>query len=850
MTKQAGRMKRVLVAAMFLIVAISIGKPMQTQAAQQPVSVTKCKLSANKKTLTVKAKVKKKTGAMGSKLYLVGLGAHAKEAGKVSTVPLANVKAKKGTITFKANYQNSMLFQKFAVAYKKGKKYVITSGARYIENPSVLASYTGPGPAASSKKGILAEELSDTLDLGVQHVTLNWTLSSIMNQKAAHKISFRYKNKTYELDEDVLKENDRLVQAYNAAGVRVTAILLLPKDAASKGTAAMQFSGGYNYTLYSSFKTTNKKGCEMFEAVMSFLAERYGTEKNLVSGWILGNEVNSACIWNYGGNKSLDAYMENYARAFHICYNAVKSFSKNSNVYISLDSNWNTDSDGAGRRYFSSKATLDAFYAQLKAKGAVSFRIAYHAYPQGMGDPIFWDDTLASNSVNAKIVNFKNLSVLTKYAKKKFGKDCKIMLSEQSFNSSRGEAVQAAAYAYAYYASEGNSMIEAFIYGREFDHPSEMNLGYRWGLSDSAHTKRLVWHVFQYIDSHESFSFTDPLLGYTNLKKWNKISGFKNSICTKMPSKLKKAAVTSTYSASATSVAVEWNRIPTADGYEIYRDGTLAGTVSGGSTVTYTDEGLTKGGTYQYQVRMYKNAPAPGNAAKSVKLYGALSDGVNVTVTAGTPEFNESRCSVDGSMITVAWRKMTDVDGFEVFRSNQADSGYVHVATIAGDKSAYKDSNTVTGATYYYKVRSYVVIGGVAQYSNFSEPTEKQALVRLTARIENGNVVLSWEHWPNAARYRIFYKTQAQSDADYSHIMNVRQNPYFMPQSTYHFAVGTTYCFRVRPVYGDGTPVELSNVVELLIDDSINTTVPDITEPSPDVTEPSPDITEVTPTAP
>ena len=100
MTKQAGRMKRVLVAAMFLIVAISIGKPMQTQAAQQPVSVTKCKLSANKKTLTVKAKVKKKTGAMGSKLYLVGLGAHAKEAGKVSTVPLANVKAKKGTITF------------------------------------------------------------------------------------------------------------------------------------------------------------------------------------------------------------------------------------------------------------------------------------------------------------------------------------------------------------------------------------------------------------------------------------------------------------------------------------------------------------------------------------------------------------------------------------------------------------------------------------------------------------------------------------------------------------------------------------------------------------------------------
>ena len=49
------------------------------------------------------------------------------------------------------------------------------------------------------------------------------------------------------------------------------------------------------------------------EAVMAFLAARYGTKENLVCGWILGNEVNSAAIWNYGGGKSLDNYMANYA---------------------------------------------------------------------------------------------------------------------------------------------------------------------------------------------------------------------------------------------------------------------------------------------------------------------------------------------------------------------------------------------------------------------------------------------------------------------------------------------------------------------------------------------------------
>ena len=61
---------------------------------------------------------------------------------------------------------------------------------------------------------------------------------------------------------------------------------------------------------------------------MTYLAMRYGTKENLVCGWILGNEVNSAAIWNYGGGKSLDAYMANYARAFRICYNAVRSVTK------------------------------------------------------------------------------------------------------------------------------------------------------------------------------------------------------------------------------------------------------------------------------------------------------------------------------------------------------------------------------------------------------------------------------------------------------------------------------------------------------------------------------------------
>ena len=66
--------------------------------------------------------------------------------------------------------------------------------------------------------------------------------------------------------------------------------------------------------------------------------------------------------------------------------------------------------------------------------------------------------------------------------KKKIGKDATIMLAEQAFNSTQGEELQAATYAYAYYISEGNKMIESFIYARDTEPQSDVDQGFYWGL--------------------------------------------------------------------------------------------------------------------------------------------------------------------------------------------------------------------------------------------------------------------------------------------------------------------------------------------------------------------------------
>ena len=68
---------------------------------------------------------------------------------------------------------------------------------------------------------------------------------------------------------------------------------------------------------------------------MSYMAEKFGNEQHLVSGWILGNEVDSPYDWNYAGGKSLSAYMDDYARAFRIAYNMLQRVSAAIQRYIS-----------------------------------------------------------------------------------------------------------------------------------------------------------------------------------------------------------------------------------------------------------------------------------------------------------------------------------------------------------------------------------------------------------------------------------------------------------------------------------------------------------------------------------
>lgn len=813
--------KKIIVIVGLFVMFLFMVIPEQAEAAQVPLSISSCKLNGDGKKLTVKAKVKEKNDKTKKKLYLIGLDAYEAESGKSSVKPLKSGKVKGKQITFTVKYKSDMLCKKFVIAYKSGKKYQIISNAFYITNPEKTASYKGKGPSVTSKKGLQAEQIEDALELRTKHVVLNMTADVLFTTDKKNAIVYKYRGKKYYFNPGTLQNFDAQIKAYNKAKAKVTVILLLPNNTASS-VSAMRYKCP-DSAKFSSFKTSSRKGCEMFEAMMTFLAGRYSNKEKLVMGWILGNEINSPGVWNYGGGKSLTKYVSDYARAYRIAYNVVKSASKYSNVYVSLDHNWNLDADNGGNQYFTTKSTLDKFYKTINTYGKVTFKIAFHAYPQGLVDPVFWDDSLAKDSQKSMIVTFRNLSVLTKYVKKNFGKNYTIMLSEQSFNSTKGEEVQAAAYAYAYYMSEADSMIESFIYGRHFDNWAEMKDNCYWGLRDASGTKRIIWDVFQYIDTKDSLKFTKPLLPYINLNKWEKISGYKKSKYEKMESIRQKPTLAEIHVGGTSSVSLFWTKCDYADGYEITRNDEIIKVIWDVNTCGYNDNDVSAGESYSYKVRSFKVAPSNRSTNTRTAVYSGYSNKKKVTVSAGRTEWDEVSCTVDGGKIKLTWKNQDGVSGYQVARSTAVNGTYESIADVT--KNTYTDDQTKAGTTYYYKVRAYVTKNGGNHYGEYSDALQKKALIQLSVRQMSDSLEVSWNAWQGATDYQVYCRNV--DDDQFVKQKTVKTTTYNCSEykdpygEKVLFETGNIYEFKVRAVLADGTKTGWSNVCEFELDSDL-----------------------------
>lgn len=169
-------------------------------------------------------------------------------------------------------------------------------------------------------------------------------------------------------------------------------------------------------------------------------------------------------------------------------------------------------------------------------------------------------------------------------------------------------------------------------------------------------------------------------------------------------------AVGYTYNA----VKVTWSKVGGATGYVVYRSTSeksgykVIKTVTGNSTLTYTDRSVECGRKYYYKVRAYQTVG-------KTKQYGDAS-----AADVGHPK--PLRTTITSNSISsstsalLKWKKSSGAKGYVIYRND--GSGYKLVKRITNANTlSWKDTGLKSTKEYLYKIKSYTVVDKKYVYS-------------------------------------------------------------------------------------------------------------------------------------
>ena len=437
------------------------------------------------------------------------------------------------TASLHYNTASSRLFDKFVVAVKKDDTFVQVSQPKYITNPEAIARFN-VFQTPASKKGILVDPNKlrggELDDLGVKQAAYNIPVARLLGPSTSSlypTIYYTYNGKTYTFNGQIIGEYDHVFSTLTAKGISTTAIILNNYSPAYQQLIHPKARGGSSAPYYM-FNGAEEAGVEYMAAIASFLAERYSDNKHgKVSSWVIANEINARKEWNHMEYTDIETYVEEYAKAFRVFYTAIKSVNGSAKVYMPIDQQW--DRNIKGNTNYDGKDILDVFNRNISSKGNIDWGLSQHPYNVPLTEPRIWKSTkYVKHSVNTSMLTMDNIEILTNYMQQEHflndkGEVRSIILSEQGYTASSGEAIQAAAFAYAYYKTEANPHIDSFLLNRQTDAPEEVAQGLAFGLNTTGGHRRQLYNVFKYIDTphHAEYTnFSKELIGISN---WSEI---------------------------------------------------------------------------------------------------------------------------------------------------------------------------------------------------------------------------------------------------------------------------------------------------------------------------------------
>ena len=262
--------------------------------------------------------------------------------------------------------------------------------------------------------------------------------------------------------------------------------------------------------------------------------------------------------------------------------------------------------------------------------------------------------------------------------------------------------------------------------------------------SQVAATAALSWTDTSLLDGHLYFYKVGASSG-TSL-----ISGQSEAVFAIMP-----VANVHVTDRTTVSIALAWDAVTGANGYNVYRSGSESGAFVKINTnaltgTVFNDASLSPDTDYFYKVSAIYGG-VEGLQSNIVSTATLTSVPANVRVT--------DRTTVS---ITLAWDAVIGASSYNVYRSGSEDGTYnkINAATITG--IAFTDTGVLLDSTNYYKVCS---INGGAEgiRSNLVSTATLSSIpanVRVREVTENG-IMLEWDAVTGVSNYNIYRSTSA-----------------------------------------------------------------------------------------
>jgi len=535
--------KRILTFLSVLMLAFVLGTisgGIQVSAAGYASTITLCGINNDTTSITVNADTAVLPKSDDGMFYLF---AEPTFSGGLTTAYLAATPMATSvsfTADLKKAQSDSRLYSKFIVAVLSGGQYVAVSEAKYLTNPEAVATSTTARVVPGSKKGLMIDPAKlgtgELEDLGVKQTAYNINVSYILgptSNSAYPTIDYTYNGKNYQFNGLRIAEYDGIFKALSSKGISITAILLNNYDPSYLQLIHPLARDGFVCSYYM-FNAADQSGVELMAAVGSFLSQRYSNKGvGQVDNWIIGNEITARTQWNYISAMKLDAYVEEYAKAFRVFYTAIKSENANANIYLSIDQQW--DRNRKQTENYDGRDLLTSFNANISSKGNIDWGVACHPYGVPLTWAKFWDVPanyakmkLVSHSVSSKFLTMQNIEVLTDFLVapamiSSTGQVRSVICTEVGYTDAQGQDIQAVAFTYGYLQAAYNQYIDAFIISSETDHEAEIAQGLAMGLTKTDGSHKLIYDFYKYIDTPNSTYYTELAKPYVGITDWTQV---------------------------------------------------------------------------------------------------------------------------------------------------------------------------------------------------------------------------------------------------------------------------------------------------------------------------------------